>query len=989
MKKFLKTSLSLLMAMALIVSSFAFTAIQSNAQVVAKDVSVAFTGAAKEDYVTMSGTTIQDPALAVMVYNDGEEQIELTAIESNGTSIVYSDYSQGMKIDAYQTAKIGISGTTTNNAVLSVTVTYRVTGNPVSTLETCTAYIYCSSQSYSEAVVKCGIDSSFGVYGVHTKMTLGPLSSSSVPSESASPSTTASIYIDGSKYKTWGDFNLHMSIYEDDTRDHAFFDKITVTQTSSTGSFLYGGYGSTATEKSVTSTYDEDAATGFYINITQENTVDTAFSGTIPTEASSTVTMTLRGYGQTGGIAGVLAVKTKELTPTFTFTIYNNDKSAIRQRLDELSLLGLNSGSYTSDSWNTYESALKKAYIQLGTVQTTAANVSSALSTLNTAYNNLVRYVTVITNQYYYSGKDNTNPVLITRSYDLQIPNGSQYAPVVLQSDQYAEYPFNRQNTSSSVTVTADDATDYTFTVNQYYWKVDTSALEAAIQAQADKIHIDSDGNEMYTDDSWQAYVKAAESGKTVLNDTTLFQADIDAAVKVINNAKNSLVRLAVDTDWMDEGIAWAECILYNDYYTDPGYGWDTDALFLGDAMTKKNLLEQAYNTAQTILADPEFQKADADAAAVDLWNAIYNLYIVDNTTKGLITSGGIRFADVSKYGYYQSLRDQTSDEYGLKDVFLDVTEDPSAEYDRYSLNESDFTPESWYMLQDALYGSYEQGLFDLATTEEPYEVDSDVGELYVPAYSMINNIWYLASQADYNACRDNVINKINNLEYVLDSTALDEVCATAETIETSEYTAVSVESYQEVLVAAQDILAALAEPQLYGNENVVTQEQIDKAAADLQAAIEALDLIPLIDPIGDGVQINSTGEVTGVSQSTTVAEAIADFDIIKTDSDGYKGEYRIEDNDGNVCTEDEAVGTGYTLYLSYNGVDYDSHQFIILGDVDGNAAKDDVDFWAVYNYSLDLPTSTALEGIYFKAADMNGDGIVDLCDAIMIKGVK
>ena len=174
MKRFTKGLLAALLVITVVVSACAFTGVFSSAQALNEGVTVAFNGA-DNDWVTLSGTTIQDKALQAIVYNYSEDEIILSKIESNGTNIVYSGWTNNMPLASGSPYPIGISGTTTNNAVLTVTVTYYIKGNPTATAETCTTYIYCSSsQVYSSVSNEGTIDSGFGVYGLDTQTKISP-----------------------------------------------------------------------------------------------------------------------------------------------------------------------------------------------------------------------------------------------------------------------------------------------------------------------------------------------------------------------------------------------------------------------------------------------------------------------------------------------------------------------------------------------------------------------------------------------------------------------------------------------------------------------------------------------------------------------------------------------------------------------------------------------------------------------------------------------
>ncbi len=996
MKKMTKLLISVILVICVAVSALAFTGIFSSAQAIPKDVSIDFT-AADNDWVTLSGTTIQDKALKVTIYNFSDDTIVLSKIENNGTAIRYDGWTQNTRLEASGVTNIGISGTTTNNAVLCVTVTYYVEGNPAATAETCSAYIYASSgQAYISGQDNATIDSGPGVFGLNTTTTMSPLSTASTTYETVKrnvalfvyatchdPTTTATVYIDGSKYKLWDEFNFHIDFWNDgDKRDHAFFDKIHMTQTSSTGSLFLVGYGTDPQHKDITSEFNNDKNNpdGFSLQAGKDATVPGPFTGTIPTEASSTFTINLRQYGQTGGVFGVASTKTKEVLSTWNITVYNNNKGALRERLNALSALGLNKGSYKS-GWDAYETALKNAYTVLGTIKKTAGEVQSALNAVNTAYNNLVRYAVVYTNHYYYQGSDNTQPVQISKKIDMKVTNNASYTAEVLSAGSFPAYPFNRTNVIKQKTVSVGTATNFTDTINQYYWYVDTAALEAAIAKQAAKVNVDEDGNDIYSADSWQNYQNAANAATRILNDLTLFQTDIDAATKSVNDAEKALVKLDIDTAWLEEGIGWAANIIDDSYDDDFGRDWQTGRLF-GSTYAQglyANLVS-AYNEAVEVTNDPDFTKAQADRVCAALWQAINELRVKDETTKGLYIVDSVYHADIDRYGYIQGLRDKLIEPNGLRVVYNDILDNTTG---NYRLNEADFTEDSWHMLQDALYGDFAPDSWACASTEEPYPTYDGEDEMSVPAYSMIHNIWFLASQADYNACRDNLLDKVNNLEWVIDASSLEDKLTEAMEYDLNAYTKSTADVLNTAIEQAANTLEKLDEPQLYGDPEAVTNDTVDGLVDALNTAIAALRIRPSLTPAGEDIAFVEADQtaVYGENVGQTVGEALKDFTIVNHSDTVVM---KVYDNEKRETALNDRLGTGYTLVLSdESGEIYETHTFVIKGDVIGDTQVSENDFALVYNYAFFEDT---LEGYFLEAADMNDDGVVDLSDAIMVQ---
>ena len=1004
MKK-IKWALAAILIICVAMSACAFSGILAGAQAIPTGVSIDFTGTDSDNYyVTLNQSVIQDSALKVTIYNDSDASIVLRSISSTGGSIQFSDWTAGTVLDAGGITTVGISGTCNNDTVLSVTLTYYQLGNPMSTSETCTAYIFASdSQGYiaaeSEGYIPVRVPAH--AWGVVTTHTMEPVSTASLTYEDEHEDdklqarNVIEIYVDRSKYKTWQELNFTLSLYNyvadypswqvwNDAyyRDHAFFDKITLSQSSNTGSMYFDtGIGTNGENKEFEMEYDAEAQTGFYLQAGKNATASVGITGEIPTESISTFRLIMREYGQTGGLfgSGLASTKTDEMNPQWDITVYNNDKSALKNCLSNLSSKGLNQASYES-GWGAYETALKEAYTVLGSNRVNAQQVAEAITNVTEAYNGLERYAVVYTNQYYYEGNDNSNPVLLEQKIDMQVPNDETYTVDVLVNGTYPEYPFNRQSAVERKFIHVDETTNYTQIINQYYWKVDLTALNAAITAFENTPNKDESDNDIYSADSWEAYEQAAAAALGAKTNLQYFQVDIDAATKALTDAASALVKLDIDVEWLTEGMGWAECIIDNSYDDDYGLGWQTSELFASVYGQELYVnLCVAYNEAVEV-TNGNYTKAQADRVCAALWQAINDLRVKDESTKGLYLADGVRHADIDRYGYYQTPTDKKVENNGLRVVYNDILDNTSG---AYRLHQSDFTADSWDALQDALYGDFTEGSWACAHTAQAYPTYDGEDELDVPAFSMINNIWFLASQAEYNACRDNLLDKLNNLEWNVEYTALEETLAQAYTYELALYTPSTALALQESIADAQAKLDKLAAPQLYGDAEAVTGEVVAQTVSELESAIAGLKLLPYFES-GDSHIVIGQGKdapIYGEQLSQTAAGAIAHLIVVHESADVVVSVY---DNQNAPVAPTAPIGTGYRIVLSgTNGEVYESHTFIIKGDVSGDALANSEDFAAVFEYAFE---NADLQGVFYEAADLNGDGYVDLCDAVMVE---
>ncbi len=1021
MKKLTRVLLSVLLVLVLGVTTCLFTGVFSSAQAVATGVSVNFAGVDKEDWVVLNGTTIQDSDFKVTVSNGGDKDIVITDLSHTGINITFANFTEGMTIKAGKEFSFGIAGETNNNSVFTATVTYHLKNYPDATSETATAYIYCTSTDYVTGHSEAFMEGSTGHWGMKAGLNLYPVVDSSYTTNVVSrkqgkmlnfisnpiyndvhdPHTTTTIYVDKSHYSTWNalglTFSFNSMVFDEkgNIREYVKLHGLDLTlKDSTTMDMSFNGYSATTKpdQGSATVSSSFDGSEGFFLQAHNEELTSTPFSGDIPDEAVSHIVLKLTGNGTAvaGWVpAGAGSAVTADFEANWNITVYNNNKAALRSKLTELAELGLNKASY-SGGWDDYENALKSAYQTLGTIKVTANNVQTALTNVTNAYNNLVkasnnyRYAVVITNHYYYTGKDDSNPVAMNPypTYDMKVVNGSTYIPEHLTNGDYSK-PINRSQLVTSKKIEVDASSNYTTVINQYYWYVNDTSLKALIKEFDNKPTTDTQGNLLYKEESWNAYAAAVQAGRDIQTRADTFQVDVDNACEAIIEARDALERENVDTLWLAEGIDWASQILDNEYiYGDYEYGWDSDELFgTSYSLELLNELEDAYDEANEVLSDENYTKPQADAAAQSLWNAIYNLCVADN--RGLLTESNKRHADVEQYGYYNGPFDHPSDPMGLKPLFNDIIDNTSG---NYQLNEEDFTPESWYALQDALYGNWEIGWYECATTEEPYAANNDYGELSVPAYSMINNIYFLAKQDDYNACRDNLLAKVNALEYVLEFSDLEALVGSVSEYDLDNYTPSTAQAFNTELQKAVAMLERLAEPQCYGDEDAVSQAQINAQVEALQAAEAALVLKPALgvnDAAAQSVEINEEngyiyGEVAGKTVKQVVEE---DLKIINDSEDAY---IKVFDKNDRQIARNAKIGTGYRIELYVDDDLCESHQVVVVGDVNGDANINIDDFNAVYDYAGDS-AANPLVGPFLVAADLNGDSIVDLCDAAML----
>ncbi len=90
----------------------------------------------------------------------------------------------------------------------------------------------------------------------------------------------------------------------------------------------------------------------------------------------------------------------------------------------------------------------------------------------------------------------------------------------------------------------------------------------------------------------------------------------------------------------------------------------------------------------------------------------------------------------------------------------------------------------------------------------------------------------------------------------------------------------------------------------------------------------------------------------------------------------------RITDGAGNTVTNDDAIGTGYTVTAYSDGAVVDSVKVVVMGDTNGDAVLSASDYMAL---KLHISGTAGLSGEKAAAGDVNNSGSIDGTDYISI----
>lgn len=332
---------------------------------------------------------------------------------------------------------------------------------------------------------------------------------------------------------------------------------------------------------------------------------------------------------------------------------------------------------------------------------------------------------------------------------------------------------------------------------------VDKTALQSLVDEVAG--YTESD----YTSDSWSVFAEALADAQTVLANEEATTEEVAAALEALTTAKNQLVERADNSEL-------AELVESLSGYTEENYTPETWAVF-----------EEALENAQAVL-DNENATAEEIAAAIEELDAAVD-QLVGRADKSTLEELVNSVADYKEDDYTSDTWAEFAD--ALADAEAVLADENASEEEvsaavaaldaakagliaRGNKTElSDLVDEAYALTAETIYTESTQNALDEAiAAAEAVLADAD------------------ATQEEIDAAKAELQSAIDGL---VDVTELTVLCAAGELVRAAEemFTADSFEAFLAALDEAEEVL---------GNPNA-TQEEVDAAAAVLNAAGEAL----------------------------------------------------------------------------------------------------------------------------------------------------
>ncbi len=278
---------------------------------------------------------------------------------------------------------------------------------------------------------------------------------------------------------------------------------------------------------------DNEYLFGNYLDEAQTiYTAYTNFSGNIPqsTDAAKMMFSYRIGYNMAEDhfLGGVQAEST---TMTTHLYITSYDKAALREAVANAEQAGFNSEYFNSETYKAYEDALKTAKEVLGKAETNQAEIDAATAALNTAIENLnkadaeAKFILTVIHEIH-DGADRNSEEKITE-YDYYLVNGD----ITPAQIDLTDMQINKKSDIANLTITED--TEYTY----YYWYIDYSAVQGAIDAAEEFIN--------NADDYSEEFIADVTAKKEALEDildnkdattTPESQSEVDDAIKAVTD---------------------------------------------------------------------------------------------------------------------------------------------------------------------------------------------------------------------------------------------------------------------------------------------------------------------------------------------------------------------------------------------------------------------------------------------------------------------
>ncbi len=540
-------------------------------------------------------------------------------------------------------------------------------------------------------------------------------------------------------------------------------------------------------------------------------------------------------------------------------------------------------------------------------------------------------------------------------------------------------------------------------------------AIKASLKAELTETieSTNSVATEDYTSDSVAALTEAVTNGTTTLNDEAASIEDLQNAIKNITDAMSALTPDKTElqnkvyelnkldkTGYTDETVKALE-----EKITNAQTVLDNENATVEEI---KTALEELNNATTNLVPDKTALQSKVDEA-----NALDTTGYTEETVKALEEKIASAQAVLdNENATLEEVKQAQSDlENAMSALTPDKTDLQNKVDELNKLDKSDYTEETYKALEEKINNA--QTVLDNpdATVEE---IKTALEELNNATTNLVPDKTALQSKVDEANALDTtgyteetvkaLEEKIASAQAVLDNenATLEEVKQAQSDLENamsaltpdktdlqnkvdelnkldkSDYTEETYKALEEKINNAQTVL----------DNPDATVEEIKKAQEDLNTAVDSLELTKIVEKADASVKIDRETEYTYMVGLTVGANSVSELKA-QLENDGTQ---IIITRDDTVLGDSDYVGTGCVVKcvsVKDPSVVYEVATVILYGDVNGDGLVDETDSDMIMSDAFDATTLIASDSVYFIAADLSKDGVLDMFDYFYQDGIK
>ncbi len=475
-------------------------------------------------------------------------------------------------------------------------------------------------------------------------------------------------------------------------------------------------------------------------------------------------------------------------------------------------------------------------------------------------------------------------------------------------------------------------------------------AIKASLKAELTEAieNANSVAAEDYTSDSVAALTEAVTNGTTTLNDESASIEDLQNAIKNITDAMSALIP---DKTALQSKVDEANAL------DTTGYTEET-----------VKALEEKINNAQTVLDDENATVEEIKTAQADLENAMSALTPDKSELQAKVDE--LNKLDKSDYTEetYKALEEKITNA-------QTVLDDPDATVEEIKTALEELNNATTNLVPDktALQSKVDEAnaLDTTGYTEETVKALEE----------KINNAQTVLD--DENATVEEIKTAQADLENAMSALTPDKSELQAKVdelnkLDKSDYTEETYKALEEKITNAQTVL----------DDPDATVEEIKTALEELNNAVGSLELTKIVEKADASVVVDRGTEYTYMVGLTVGANSVSELKA-QLENDGTQ---IIITRDDTVLGDSDYVGTGCVVKcvsVKDPSVVYEVATVILYGDVNGDGLVNETDSDMIMSDAFDATTLIATDSVYYIAADLSKDGVLDMFDYFYQDGIK